>query len=293
MASSFRLAVPSLARAVSRVAQPVVAARVASFASTPVRLSSKPTRNTLHIPKAAAAADKCCPTTDHKEYADLVDILRNNRDWVRRVTEEDPEFFKGLAKGQQPKYFYIGCADSRVPANEIMGLGPGEVFVHRNVANMVVGTDTNFLACLQFAVNVLEVDHIIVCGHYDCGGVRAALTNKDHGTIEQWLGNIRDVARLHHKELQVILDMEDRCRRLVELNVIEQCLNIFKINFTQARRAKSFAAKDPFTKPRVHGLVYSPGEGILHKLDIDFKSLTEPLNGLYDLYDPNKPSHIL
>jgi carbonic anhydrase len=130
-------------------------------------------------------------------YANLEDILQNNQRWVKEMTDKDPRFFKRLASGQKPKYFYIGCADSRVPANEIMGLGPGEVFVHRNVANMVVGTDASLLACLQFAVERLGVEHIIgmnaalsllmlVCGHYDCGGVRAAISNKDHGTIEQW-----------------------------------------------------------------------------------------------------------
>lgn len=233
-------------------------------------------------------------TKEEQDYANLTNILENNRKWVDSTTSKDPEFFARLAKGQQPKYFYIGCADSRVPANEIMGLGPGEVFVHRNVANLVVGTDTSLLACLQFAVERLEVEHIIVCGHYDCGGVRAALANKDHGTIEQWIGNIRDVARLHHKELQAITDPELRIKRLVELNVIEQCLNIFKVNHTQRRRMASFQNKqDAFTKPRIHGLVYSPGEGILHKLPIDFKSLTEPLNGLYDLYSQSTPLHML
>src|ERR1051326_4222609 len=150
-------------------------------------------------------------------------LLQGNKDWVAKKLRDEPNFFNDLAKGQQPGVLWIGCSDSRVPANEITGTKSGEVFVHRNIANMVVHNDTNLLSVLDFAVNILEIKHVIVCGHYNCGGITAALSNKHYGgMIDNWLSNIKDVYRLHQKELDGISDLEKRNRRLTELKIIEQ-----------------------------------------------------------------------
>jgi len=221
-------------------------------------------------------------------HKDIDDLLEGNKQWVAKVNEKDPGFFKRLAKGQSPSHFWIGCADSRVPANEIVGLGPGEVFVHRNVANMVVNTDLNMLSCLQFAVQHLKVKHIIVCGHYDCGGVRAALKSQDLGTMENWVRNVRDVVRLHQDELFAIKDEEKRVERLVELNVMEQVVNVFKTGIVQQRRRDSYK-EGGVAFPRVHGLVYAPGEGILKKLKVDIKQVLRDNRHIYDMYlEPEK-----
>eukprot|EP00567_Pseudictyota_dubia_P003091 CAMPEP_0197455606 /NCGR_PEP_ID=MMETSP1175-20131217/41153_1 /TAXON_ID=1003142 /ORGANISM="Triceratium dubium, Strain CCMP147" /LENGTH=291 /DNA_ID=CAMNT_0042989503 /DNA_START=108 /DNA_END=983 /DNA_ORIENTATION=+ len=222
---------------------------------------------------------------DSKTGLNLEDILAQNKEWVDNMNAKDDQFFKRLASGQSPKYLWIGCSDSRVPANQIMGLGPGEVFVHRNVANLVVGSDLNFLSCLQFAVEVLKVEHIIVCGHYDCGGVRNALKKQDLGLIENWIRAIRDVARLHKDELFAIEDEEARSRRLVELNVIEQVLNVYKTGVVQKRRHKTFLDGESFAKPRVHGLVFDPAEGRLNRLEVNFKEMIRNYRHVYDLYD--------
>lgn len=166
-------------------------------------------------------------------------LFEKNQEWIQEMKKQDPEFFVRLGKGQKPKFLWVGCSDSRVPANQICGLGPGEVFVHRNVANLVSNNDLNFLCVLEYAVKILDVDHIIVCGHYDCGGVRASLENRDLGIIENWISNIRDVQRLHQNELKEFTDPEQKLRRVVELNVIEQCLNIFKMSAVQKRRETS------------------------------------------------------
>jgi len=162
-----------------------------------------------------------------------------------------------------------GCADARVPANEIMGLDAGEVFVLRNVANLVVNTDFNLMSALQYAVNVLKVSHIIVCGHYDCGGVRASTKNVDHiAPLENWLRNIRDVYRLHRKELDAVTDPEARHRRLVEINVIEQCVNLYKTGAVQRRRIETFKEGTEYTMPRIHPCVFDPATGLLTQLDV-------------------------
>src|SRR3954463_14366077 len=148
-------------------------------------------------------------------------LLDNNKEWVEKSLALDPNYFADLAKGQTPPLLWIGCSDSRVPANEIIGAKPGEVFVHRNIANMVVHSDMNMLSVLDYAVNVLKVKHVIVCGHYGCGGVKAALGNKQVGIIDNWLRNIRDVYRTHEREMATIKDPEQRFDRLVELNAIE------------------------------------------------------------------------
>ncbi|WP_187261556.1 carbonic anhydrase [Pontibacter beigongshangensis] len=188
-------------------------------------------------------------------------ILKNNKEWVATKRKEDPEYFNKLFKGQEPRYLFIGCSDSRVPANEISGTGPGEMFVHRNIANMVVHTDVNMLSVLQYAVEVLKVKVIIVCGHYGCGGVAAAASNKQFGLIDNWLRNIKDVMRLHEAEIMDISDETARHRRLVELNVIEQVHNLSKTSIIQ----NALQSEDP---PRLYGLVYDLREGYLKDLGV-------------------------
>jgi len=182
-------------------------------------------------------------------------LLESNRQWAEQITAEQPDFFKQLARQQKPELLWIGCADSRVPANEIMGLLPGEVFVHRNVANLVVHTDLNCLSVIQYAVEVLKVKHIIVCGHYGCGGVKAALEDVDHGLIDNWLGHIKDVGRLNCDELSA-LDDNAKLDRLCELNVIEQVTNV--CNTTIVKNAWKKGAE-----LYVHGWIYDICNGIL------------------------------
>jgi carbonic anhydrase len=187
-------------------------------------------------------------------------IFAGNRKWVAQKLSEDPEYFKKLARGQTPEYLFIGCSDSRVPANEISGTRPGEMFVHRNIANMVVHTDINMLSVLQYAVEVLKVRHVIVCGHFGCGGVLAAMSDKQFGLIDNWLTNIKDVMRLHEAELLQVQDPEARARRLVELNVIEQVRNLSKTSIIQ----NAMKTDNP---PQLHGLVYDISEGLLRDLN--------------------------
>lgn len=222
---------------------------------------------------------------------DLNTLLDANKRWTRRIEIERPEIFAELRKGHAPKILWIGCSDARVPANEIIGEPPGSVFVHRNIANMVVNTDFNCMSVIQYAVDILKVKHIIVCGHYDCGGIRAALEPKDHGSpLENWLRNIRDNYRLHRHELLRIPDLHARHRRLVEINVIEQCLNVYKTAVVQRRRVKTFGQKGvdgsgvQFAEPRVHAFVYQPSTGELRRLEVDFKDYMKDLGEVYDLY---------
>lgn len=210
----------------------------------------------------------------------------------KKNERNDPEYFDKLGSGHKPEYMWIGCSDARVPASQIMGKSAGQVFAVRNVANMVCGTDFNCMSALQYGVNVLKVPHIIVCGHYDCGGVRASIENRDHvPPLENWLRNIRDVYRLHRDELNAIEDSEQRHRRLVELNVIEQCINLFKTGVVQLRRIETFNDKTtPFTTPRIHACVFDPKTGQLRQLKVDFKEYMDDLHDIYDLYDVNKLS---
>ncbi|MGV3587073.1 MAG: carbonic anhydrase [Adhaeribacter sp.] len=187
-------------------------------------------------------------------------IFEGNKRWVAEKLAQDKEYFKKLALGQKPEYLFIGCSDSRVPANEISGTQPGEMFVHRNIANMVVHTDINLLSVLQYAVEVLKVKHVIVCGHYGCGGVLAAMSDKSYGLIDNWLTNIKDVMRLHEVEFLRIKSEEQRARRLVELNVIEQVRNLAKTSILQT----AMKSENP---PQLHGLVYDIAEGILTDLN--------------------------
>ncbi|MCP2044734.1 carbonic anhydrase [Pontibacter sp. HSC-36F09] len=188
-------------------------------------------------------------------------IFENNKKWVERKLIEDKDYFNKLAMGQKPRYLYIGCSDSRIPINEVTGTGPGEIFVHRNIANMVVHTDMNLLSVLQYAVEVLKVKDIIVCGHYGCGGVAAAASNKQFGLLDNWLRNIKDVIRLHEQELMSIEDEEQRQRRLVELNITEQVLNLFKTPIIQ----NAMQTDNP---PKLYGLVYDLNEGLLKDLNV-------------------------
>lgn len=191
----------------------------------------------------------------------LKTLFASNREWAAQVEKEQPGFFEELSKQQNPEYLWIGCADSRVPANEIINLPPGEVFVHRNIANVVVHTDLNCLSVIQYAVKVLKVKHIIVCGHYGCGGVTASLDNSDHGLIDNWLQHIRDVYRFHAEELDAIQDPTDRKDRLCELNVIEQVGNVCS---TRTVRNALASGQDL----HIHGWIYRLEDGLLHDLGV-------------------------
>lgn len=203
-------------------------------------------------------------------------IFANNRRWAEEQTRDDPEFFIRLAAEQRPDFLYIGCSDSRVPANQILGLAPGDVFVHRNVANLVNNVDLNVMSAINYGVRHLDVRHIIVCGHYGCGGVRAAMQPKDLGILNPWLRNIRDVYRLHKAELDGIKDEAQRYDRLVELNVTEQVINIIKTAAVQ----QSFLARG---FPTVHGLVFDMRTGLLKDLQISFRETLQSIQEVYDL----------
>lgn len=203
-------------------------------------------------------------------------LLENNRRWVAEKNAEDPAFFEELAAEQHPEFLFIGCADSRVPASTIMGVGPGDIFVHRNIANLVVNTDLNFVSVLYYAVDVLKVEHIVVCGHYGCGGVKAAMQPHDLGVLNGWLREIRDVYRLHKEELQAIADEDARYRRLVELNVREQCVNIIKTAVVQ----RNYIRRE---LPLVHGWVYDLKTGLIHDQEIPFEEVLEMVREIYDL----------
>jgi len=214
------------------------------------------------------------PPKRKSEMQGIQQILENNRSWVSKKNQEDPEFFQRLAKGQAPRYLFIGCSDSRVPASGITGTGPGEMFVHRNIANMVVHTDMNLLSVLQYAVEVLGVKDIMVVGHYGCGGVAAAAANKQYGLIDNWLVNIRDVVRLHETELLRIKDDTARMRRLVELNTIEQVRNLAKTNIIQ----NAMRTDNP---PRLHALVYDIADGVLKNLNVNSDEVMEGMEHIY------------
>lgn len=207
-----------------------------------------------------------------KLYNDLFD---NNRKWVEQKLQESPDYFLRLSKGQKPPFLWIGCSDSRVPANEITGTDPGEVFVHRNIANMVIHTDMSMLSVLDYAVNILEVRHVIVCGHYGCGGVMAAMGHKQFGLIDNWLRHIKDVYRIHQDELDSIEDEKERVDRLVELNVQEQVFDLTKTSIIQNAWAQGRFLQ-------VHGLVYDISNGILKDLNVTVGDNSE-IDGVYKL----------
>ena len=186
-------------------------------------------------------------------------LLSNNRDWAADAVKKDPEFFHRLANVQHPDFLWIGCSDSRVPADRITGTQPGEIFVHRNIANMVVHTDINLLAVLEYAVNYLKVKHIIVCGHYGCGGVKAAMTRNNYDIINKWIRNIKDVYRIHRDEINYQTKESDRLNRLIELNVQEQVMNLAKTSIVQ----KAWKHEQ---RPYLHGWVYGLEDGIIHPI---------------------------
>ena len=206
---------------------------------------------------------------------DIARIFKNNQDWVQKKLNVEPDYFSDLSKGQTPDILYIGCSDSRVSAEELMGVSPGEVFVLRNIANMVPNTDLGVMSVINYAVLHLKVDHIVVCGHYYCGGVKAAMKSADMGILNPWLRNIRDVYRMHRDELNAIEDEESRYKRLVELNVEEQCINVLKTAEVQkARRDRDLT---------VHGWVFDVHSGELIDLKIDFIKLLENIKEIYRL----------
>ena len=208
-------------------------------------------------------------------------IFQNNEQWIKDKLILDPNYFENLAKGQNPEFLYIGCSDSRVTAEDLMGLNPGEVFIHRNIANQVIPTDNNVNAVVQYAVEHLKVKHIIICGHYECGGVKAALNPSDMGQLNSWLQTLRDVRRLHKIELENIKDPQLLFDRLVELNVREQCMNIIKIDHVQ----KSWY-KTGF--PKIHGWVFDVRTGKLIDLGMDLEKEFMEIREIYDLKPLNK-----
>lgn len=199
---------------------------------------------------------------------DLKHLLDNNKRWAKGVCDSNPDFFYELSKQQAPDYLWIGCSDSRVPANQITNLQPGEVFVHRNIANVVVHTDLNCLSVVQYAVEVLKIKHIIVCGHYGCGGVKAAMENKQYGLIDNWLRHIRDVYRYYRAEIDACASEEEKHDRLCEKNVVEQVLNVCSSTVVQ----NAWRSGRPLS---VHGWIYSVQDGLLRDLDVVTSSLED------------------
>ena len=209
------------------------------------------------------------------EQAFYKKLIDNNKQWVKDKLAIDENYFTDLAKGQQPPVLWIGCADSRVPANEVIGAKPGEVFVHRNIANMVIHTDMNMLSVLDYAVNVLKVKHIIVCGHYGCGGIKAAMGNQYFGVIDNWIRHIKDVYRLHHQELSSIEDEEQQFDRFVELNVVEQVYDLAKTSILQRVWKNN-------QEIHVHGWVYNIRDGHVIDLGVNFSN-EDDLDDVYKL----------
>ena len=205
-------------------------------------------------------------------------IFENNKKWVESKIADNPEYFHELAKTQNPEYLYIGCSDSRVTAEDMIGAQPGEVFVHRNIANVINTLDMSSTAVIQYAVEHLRVKNIIVCGHYNCGGVKAAMTSQDLGLLNPWLRNIRDVYRLHQTELDAIEDDSKKYDRLVELNVQEQCINVIKMACVQERYILE-------EQPLVHGWVFDLRTGRIIDLEIDFEKILKDIQKIYNLTD--------
>ncbi|QRM88575.1 carbonic anhydrase [Lacinutrix sp. WUR7] len=202
-------------------------------------------------------------------------VFENNKTWIKSKLNEDDAYFDKLGEGQNPELLFIGCSDSRVTAEELMGLGPGDVFVHRNIANMVIGTDLNAMSVVEYAVEHLKVNHVVVCGHYGCGGVKAAMQSADLGLLNPWLRNIRDVYRIHNEELNAIEEEEKKYERLIELNVQEQCVNLIKTAAIQkAVRGRGLI---------VHGWVFDIHTGKLVDLKIDFERILNDIREIYHL----------
>ena len=208
---------------------------------------------------------------------DIKQIFENNRNWIAKKLQSDENYFDKLADGQTPEFLYIGCSDSRVSAEDLMGLEPGQVFVHRNIANMVPNTDLNSMSVINYAVTSLKVNHIVVCGHYGCGGVLAAMQQADLGILNPWLRNIRDVYRLHRNELEAREDEGEKYKRLVELNVQEQCINVIKTAEVQrANRQRNL---------KVYGWVFDIHNGELIDLNIDVDAIFKEITSIYKIAD--------
>lgn len=212
----------------------------------------------------------------------LAELFENNREWARKMTEHDPHFFERLAAQQSPKYLWIGCSDSRVPANEIIGLMPGEVFVHRNVGNVVVHTDLNCLSVIQYAVEVLGVNHIIVTGHYGCGGVAAAMNGREFGLLDNWLRHLKDIYEKNENELSQIELFDDRFARFCELNVRQQVYNICHTTIVQQAWRSGQALS-------VHGWIYGLKDGLIKDLDVTVTNVDE-VNALYRMGGGTPPA---
>lgn len=204
------------------------------------------------------------------------EVFANNEKWISEKLSIDPDYFTNLAKGQNPEFLYIGCSDSRVTAEDLMGIVPGQAFVHRNIANLVNNVDLSVMSVLNYSVKHLKVNHVVVCGHYNCGGVKAAMQPADLGILNPWLRNIRDVYRLHKDELNIIEDEEKRYNRLVELNVQEQCVNLLKTAVVQEAVIKRGLT--------VHGWIFDIHTGKLIDLKIDFDKILKEIMEIYKLY---------
>ena len=202
-------------------------------------------------------------------------IFENNRAWVTEKLKTNEKYFEDLSKGQNPEILYIGCADSRVTAEDLMGVSPGEAFIHRNIANMVPNTDLSSMSVINYAVTHLKVNHVVVCGHYYCGGVKAAMQSADLGILNPWLRNIRDVYRIHRHELDAITDEGKKYNRLVELNVQEQCVNVIKTSYVQ----RAYRER----KLQVHGWVFDVHSGLLIYLEINFNNILQNIMEIYRL----------
>lgn len=220
------------------------------------------------------------------EERELDSIFNANKLWSKRILAENPSYLENSQHGHKPKILWIGCSDARVPANEILGQSPGTVFVTRNIANQVIGTDFNVMSVVQYAVNFLKVKHIIVAGHYDCGGVKASLLRNDHGApLENWVRSIRDTVRLHKAEIDALPDYDSKVRRLVELNVIEQCMSLYKTSIIQKSHqatTDNLLFEGGFQEPRIHPFVVEPTTGQATRLDVSF---TEAMKDLKEVYE--------
>jgi len=205
-----------------------------------------------------------CAKKIRQEDISYQSLLQGNKEWVAEILETEPDYFKNLSLGQNPPALWIGCSDSRVPANQITNTNPGDIFVHRNIANVVIHSDMSLLSVLDYALNVLKINHVIVCGHYGCGGVAAALSGKKFGVIDNWLNHIKDVYRLHQKEVDQITDLAKRCDRMVELNVIEGVYNLSKSSIIQ----NCWSEGRPL---ELHGWAYSLNTGIITDLEVTCK----------------------
>ena len=241
-------------------------------------VGSAPDSGRLPDDEAAEVADNATPAeAPAPSFERYRELFSNNREWVARKLALRPTYFEDLARGQQPQFLFIACSDSRVTIDSMTGTNPGEIFVHRNIANLVVSTDLNLLSVVQYAVSVLKVEHVIVLGHYGCGGIQAAMQRRSLGLINKWLIPIRDVMRLHHAELAEIPTEHARFRRLVELNIEEQVYNLSKTSFVQEAWGDHIAQ-------HIHGWVYDIREGLMHDLEIDVAGMLARDEGIYRLH---------